>query len=499
MIDSELELKMAEICREKMLAKEHSAEDIHWLINHLDRIADEQLSAWLMAVCINGLSKTETSELTRSMAFSGHVLTLQRHADCDLEGPVKLQAGKQFVDKHSTGGVGDKTSIVLGPLLAALGFKISKFSGRALGHTGGTIDKLETIPAFKTDIDMKKFERQIDEIGLALAAQTEEFAPADKKLYALRDRTGSVQSIPLIAASVMSKKIAAGADHIILDVKAGSGAFMKNKKEAKELAQQMVDIGAALNLSVEAFITDMNQPLGTAIGNLAETLEAISMLKGFKNFAAYLLEKAKTNSDFVELASHVNSADKDAASDFYQLSLELASSVASEKELETAIGSGEAYQKFKEWVRAQSDADQLLDICSKYSLDENIETDDLMMAVSKPESYSSYQAESSAWLKEVDSEALGLVVHEMAAASSSKSAANQASIFVWKKIGEQIMAGENLFTLAGHKELDLEKYKQKVLDCFTFSRSKTKAEKLVKERIKASSPSVLAASHQQCS
>ncbi len=273
---------MLKLIEAKRLGKAHLNSEIIWLVNNLDSIPDYQLSAWLMAVCLNGLTDSETVELSRAMAYSGHVLTLKRHLpEYDPNNPnASPVSNRGFVDKHSTGGVGDKVTLILTPVLAALGFKVSKFSGRSLGHTGGTIDKLESIPGFKTDIGMKKFEKQIEEIGIALGAQSAEFAPADKRLYSLRDLSGTVESIPLIASSIMSKKIAGGADIILLDVKVGSGAFMKDLRYAKHLAKLMVKIGENLNLKTRAVISNMDQPLGHAVGNSLEVIEAIEILEG---------------------------------------------------------------------------------------------------------------------------------------------------------------------------------------------------------------------------
>lgn len=452
-------LKLVE---DKRHGKEHSTQDIDWIVGNLDSIPDYQLSAWLMAVCINGLSDAETTELTRAMAFSGHVLTLQRHR------PDEINRG--FVDKHSTGGVGDKVSLVQSPLLASIGFKVSKFSGRSLGHTGGTVDKLEAIPGFKTDIDMRSFEKQIDNIGLALASQTLEFAPADKRLYALRDKSGTVESIPLIASSVMSKKIAGGADIIILDVKCGSGAFMKDKKSASALAKLMKKIGEGLKLNVKALVTDMNQPLGSAIGNALEVKEAIETLKGNNK------------------------------NDFYELCISLSETIAERKELEEAIASGKAYAKFKEFISAQhGDLDAFeasLNNSAIHSL--------------------TVKATEDGYVKELDALKIGQIVHELGYVpvhqkelvlpngtedkSSSFDGAtgkpqgennasiknyeidNLAGITLHAKTGNQVKAGEPIFTIQGKDKDKVEAMQEKALNAYLFSKSKTKAPKLVLEK-----------------
>lgn len=428
--------EMLRLIEAKRNGQEHSVEEICWLINNLENIPDYQVSAWLMAVCLKGLSEAETAELTRAMAYSGHVLTLKRHLpEYDPNNPdAQPVSNRGFVDKHSTGGVGDKVTLVLAPILAAIGFKISKFSGRSLGHTGGTIDKLEAIPGFRTDISMKQFEKQINDIGIALAGQSLEFAPADKRLYSLRDRTGTVESIPLIASSVMSKKIAGGADIILLDVKVGSGAFMKNLKYAKQLAKQMVSIGKALNLNTKAIISNMDQPLGSAIGNGPEVIEALDLLEG--------------NLD----------------NDLYNLVLEFTGSIVSTFEVEDAIRSGKAYVKMQEWVEAQGgDLSKVREANEpKYKLE--------------------CIADQEGYVKELDALKIGQAVHEIAYTpqlGGGYQIDNTAGVWLKAKIGDQVRPGDLLFTVQSSNQADLESFRNRILDAYLFTDYKVRKPRLV--------------------
>ncbi len=262
-------MRIVDLIEKKKRGQKHTREEIEFIINSLmdGTAADYQISAWLMALYFKGMDIEETTDLTRAMINSGEILDLSEIAE-------------NIIDKHSTGGVGDKITIILIPILQALGVPVVKLSGRGLGFTGGTIDKLEAIPNFNCALPMDKIIAQVKDIGAAIASQTAHLAPADGKLYALRDVTATVDSMPLIASSVVSKKIASGSNNIILDVKYGSGAFMKTAEEAKELSQIMVQVGKNLGKNITAVVSAMNEPLGRAVGNSLEIIETIEFLKG---------------------------------------------------------------------------------------------------------------------------------------------------------------------------------------------------------------------------
>lgn len=283
-------------------------------------IPDYQMSSLLMAICIRGMNDQETFDLTDIFINSGEILDLSR-----ISGVT--------VDKHSTGGVGDKTTLIIGSIVASLGLKVPKMSGRGLGHTGGTIDKLESIPGFRVDLTKEEFIKQVDEVGFAVVSQTENLAPLDKKIYALRDVTGTVESIPLIASSIMSKKIASGAQSIVIDVKVGRGALLKTKEDAIEISRLMKKIGARYNRKVETMITYMDIPLGTSIGNTLEIIEVMKILKGEEN--NYLVALSKS------LAAKMVSMGKG-------ISVEEA-----HIQVEEVLKNGKAYEKFVEMVKCQ--------------------------------------------------------------------------------------------------------------------------------------------------
>ena len=324
-------MRAVDLIRKKRDSGEHSREEIEFLISGYtrDEIPDYQIAAWLMSAWIRGLSRAETTALTQAMLHSGEVLDLSS------------LPGKK-VDKHSTGGVGDKSSLILAPIVAAGGLIVPMLSGRGLGHTGGTLDKLESIRGFDTNLSLKDFRRVLGECGMALIGQTAEIAPADKKIYALRDATSTVENTGLICASIMSKKLAEGLDALVLDVKTGSGAFMKHEEDAVELAEVMVDAGKNMGKKMVALITDMDQPLGRAAGHANEIVECIEVLNGGG--------PADVRELSVELSAWM----------FYLG--EKTKSVAEGRKLaERMISSGEAREKFKQCIRLQGGDERVID------------------------------------------------------------------------------------------------------------------------------------------
>ncbi|MCF6159744.1 MAG: pyrimidine-nucleoside phosphorylase [Furfurilactobacillus sp.] len=316
-------MRMVDVIDTKRNGGELTTEQIEFFINGYTKgdIPDYQVSALLMAIYLKGMTKQETATMTMTMLHSGDQLDLS-----DIHG-VK-------VDKHSTGGVGDKTSIPLAPLVASVGIPVPMISGRGLGHTGGTLDKLEAIPGLKVEISEASFKQQLRDVGCAIVGATGNIAPADKKIYALRDVTDTVDSIPLIAGSIMSKKIASGTDALVLDVKTGSGAFMKTEADSVALAKELVGIGKSVGMNAMAVISDMNQPLGNAIGNALEIEESIALLKG--NGPADLLDLVLTiGSQMVVMANKATDLD------------------AARKMLQQHIDDGSALTKFKEMIIAQ--------------------------------------------------------------------------------------------------------------------------------------------------
>ena len=400
---------MEDIIIAKRDKKTLSKEDIHFFIKGYieGKIPDYQVSALLMAIVLNGMNEEEISNLTEEMRTSGDIW--------DLSEIPGLK-----VDKHSTGGVGDKVTLILGPMIASCGAKLAKMSGRGLGHTGGTIDKMEAIPGMKTFLTKEDFIKQINKIGLAVISQDDKLVPADKKIYALRDVTGTVESIPLIASSIMSKKLAIGTDCILLDVKWGEGAFMKTVERANELANCMVKIGKSFNKDVRAEITDMNQPLGMAIGNILEIKECIETLQGrgppdlneiCLSSGAILLEQSKIFKNRDE----------------------------ARKVLEENLKNGKAYNKFKEFVIAQQGDVEYCDHPEKFAVAKN-----LIQIKSK----------SSGYIKSIKALEIGTASMKLGGGREKLDDIIDmtAGIMLNKKVGDKVEKDELLCTLHTNKE-----------------------------------------------
>jgi pyrimidine-nucleoside phosphorylase len=402
-------MRMVDVIEKKRDGKVLTDEEIRFFIKgYTDgSIPDYQASALAMAIVWRGMDKREIATLTDAMEHSGETIDLS-----SIKG-IK-------VDKHSTGGVGDKTSLALGPLVAACGAKLAKMSGRGLGHTGGTLDKMESVPGTTIQIDERRFIKQVNDIGLAIIGQTSEIDPADKKLYSLRDVTATVESIPLIASSIMSKKLASGADTILLDVKFGSGAFMKTLADARKLAETMVDIGDSLHRDTRAILTDMDEPLGLAVGNALEVKEAIATLHG------------QGPKDFVELVTSAGA-----------IMLEQAHIASSYEDgrarITKAIADGSGFEKQKALFAAQGGDISYLEHPEKFTLASHI-----VPIIS----------ENNGYVKRIDSMAIGVSAMKLGAgrATMNDKIDMSAGIVLQKKVGDKVMKGDILAYAHTNKE-----------------------------------------------
>ena len=431
-------MRTVDLIHRKRDGEELAPEEIEFLIEGYTsgEIPDYQMSAFLMAVFFSGMSDREVSRLTECMLRSGDTV--------DLSSVPGVK-----VDKHSTGGVGDKTSFIVAPLAAAAGVVVPMMSGRALGHTGGTLDKLESIPGFRTDLTAEEFTAQLAQHGLAFIGQTDQLAPADRKLYALRDVTGTVESIPLISSSIMSKKLAEGVDALVLDVKVGNGAFMKKQVDARRLAQTMVGIGRRLDKKVQALITDMNQPLGYAIGNALEIMEASQTLQ---NAGPADLTKL-----CLELAARMIFLGKKAAT------LEEARLTA-----EKHLVDGSAYLKLKQVVAAQGGNPQALD---KFELLPNATG---MREITSPR---------AGYVSTIFAEDIGVASNMIGAGRDKKEDTIDPAvgIILEVKVGEKVDAGSILCRLYYTKEDHVDEAANRVEDAFRISAQKPSERELILE------------------
>jgi pyrimidine-nucleoside phosphorylase len=403
-----------------------NAEEIDFFVQGFsqDKIPDYQAAAWLMAIVLQGMDRQETIDLTKAIVRSGEQL--------DLHDVASFVA-----DKHSTGGVGDKTTLVVAPLVAAAGIRIGKMSGRGLGFTGGTLDKLESIPGFRAELSIDEFRAQLKSVGVVVIGQSAELAPADGKLYALRDVTATVDSLPLIASSIMSKKIAAGANGIVLDVKVGHGAFMKTTEDARLLASLMVDIGRDLGRRVRAVISDMNQPLGCAVGNALELKEALDTLhgRGPADFRQHCLTMA---SQMLLLAGQATEQEEVIA------------------HLETLLDRGQALAKFRQWLTAQGGDVAYVDDPSLLPRARHIEELD---------------APRSGYIADLDAREVGLTSMLLGGGRSQKGDQidHAVGIVLNTKIGDGVEEGQPLLTIHANDEARLWGARQRLLAAYEWS------------------------------
>lgn len=429
-------MRIYDIIRKKRDKEVLTKEEIEFFVEGYSKgeIPDYQASALLMAIYLNKMNKEETAYLTEAMMNSGEVIDLSA-----ING-VK-------VDKHSTGGVGDKTTITLAPLIAACGVPIAKMSGRGLGHTGGTLDKLESIPGFSIEMSAEKFIDSVNDIKIAVCGQTASIAVADKKMYALRDVTATVDNISLIAASIMCKKLASGADAIVLDVKTGDGAFMKTLDDSFELAKEMVEIGTAMNRETIGIISDMDEPLGSAVGNSLEVIEAIEALKGrgpkdfmtlCETLGAYMLVSSKIASDYEDGV----------------------------RRIKEALESGAALEKFKEFVANQGGDSR---VAEDYSL--------LPKAAHTVE----IKSDKTGFIEKIEAESVGVSAMILGAGRETKEDELDlsAGIILKKKVGDFVNEGETLAIMHFNRENKLEDAQRRLKNSYIISEEKSEPKKLI--------------------
>ena len=434
-------MNILEIIEKKRDKKELTKDEIEYFIEGYthDKIADYQASALIMAIYLNGMTKQETTDMTIAMANSGEQLDLSK-------------LNEIIVDKHSTGGVGDKVSLILLPLVASLGVPVAKMSGRGLGFTGGTVDKLESIPGYQTGIDIHNFVENVEKVGISMISQTLNLAPADKKIYSLRDSISCVESIPLIASSIMSKKIASGAQKIVLDVTCGSGAFMQSKGRAEELANEMIEIGKLANRETVCILTNMDEPLGHAVGNSLEVIEAIQSLKGdmpedvkevVLELGAYMVKLAGKGEDIEE-----NKA----------------------KLLENIVN-GKGYEKFIQLVENQGGD-------SSYIKDTNL--------FPKANYIEKVYCQKDGYIQSMNAKEIGKIVCDLGAGRIRKedSIDNAVGIVLNKKVSNEVEKGDTLVTIYANSKEKLEEAKKKLLEVIKIGEQEIEKPKMILEIMK---------------
>ena len=419
-------MRATDIIIKKRDHEELTQEEINFFVQGFVKgeIADYQVSAWAMAVLLNGMTPRETTDLTLAMVLSGRIL--------DLTGVVDIA-----VDKHSSGGVGDKTTLVVLPIVAACGLPVGKMSGRGLGFSGGTLDKMESIPGYRVDLNTDEFKQQLKEKGIVLTGQSLDLAPADGKLYALRDVTGTVPSIPLIASSIMSKKIAAGANAIVLDVKVGKGAFMETLDDARKLSELMIQIGDLAGRKTICLLSDMNQPLGHAVGNALEVVEAMDALKGGgpKDFREHCLH---VSAHMLVVGQRAKDLDE------------------GRRMAEQAIVDGSAFEKFRVLVQAQGGDVYYVDHPDKFPRAKFVEV---------------VNAPRSGWLAQVDARSVGEASVSLGAGRAKKSdpVDHAVGFVIHHKVGDKVEAGEPLFSIHANDEAKQAEARAQVLAAHVFS------------------------------
>ena len=434
-------MNILEIIEKKRDKKELSKEEIAYFIEGYtnNKIADYQAAAFIMAVYLNGMTKQETTDLTIAMANSGEKLDLST-------------LNEVIVDKHSTGGVGDKVSLILLPLVASLGVPVAKMSGRGLGFTGGTVDKLESIPGYQTGINIHNFVQNVEKVGISMISQTLNLAPADKKIYSLRDSISCVESIPLIASSIMSKKIASGAQKIVLDVTCGSGAFMPSKEKAEELAEEMIEIGRLANKETVCVLTNMDEPLGYAVGNSLEVIEAIQFLKGDmpKDVKEVVLE---LGAYMVKLAGKGEDIEENKA-----------------KLLEN-IQNRKGYEKFIQLVENQGGD-------SSYIKDTN--------QFPKANYIENVYSQKSGYIQSMNAKEIGKIVCDLGAGRIRKedSIDNAVGIILNKKVSDKVEKGELLVTIYANSKEKLEKAKKNLIEVIKVENKEIEKPKMILEIMK---------------
>ena len=434
-------MNILEIIEKKRDKKELTKEEIEYFIEGYthDKIADYQAAAFIMAIYLNGMTKQETTDLTIAMANSGEKLDLS-------------SLNEVIVDKHSTGGVGDKVSLILLPLVASLGVPVAKMSGRGLGFTGGTVDKLESIPGYQTGIDIHSFVENVEKVGISMISQTLNLAPADKKIYSLRDSISCVESIPLIASSIMSKKIASGAQKIVLDVTCGSGAFMQSKERAEELAKEMIEIGRLANKETVCILTNMDEPLGHAVGNSLEVIEAIQFLKGdmLEDVKEVVLE---LGAYMVKLAGKGENIEENKA------------------RLLENIENGKGYEKFIQLVENQGGDSSYIKNTNQFTKANYIEN---------------VYSQKNGYVQSMNAKEIGKIVCDLGAGRIRKedNIDNAVGIILNKKVSDKVEKDDLLVTIYANSKEKLEEAKKNLLEVIKIEEQDIEKPKMILEIMK---------------